>query len=130
VLDWPAADSLTREQIAAFHIVGQPLTAVDKLSGGNQQRALLALLPAELTVLLLEHPTRGLDVSSAQWIWSNLLARRERGTALIFTSTDLDELLQYSDRIMVFSGGRVSAPVDAPTVTVQELGYLIGGRGL
>lgn len=81
-------------------------------------------------MLLLEHPTRGLDVSSAQWIWSNLLARRERGTALIFTSTDLDELLQYSDRIMVFSGGRVSAPVDAATVTVQELGYLIGGRGL
>jgi ABC-type uncharacterized transport system ATPase subunit len=130
MLDWPAAEGLTYQQIRAFNIVGEPLTAVDELSGGNQQRALLALLPADLSVLLLEHPTRGLDVSSAQWIWSNLLARRERGTALIFTSTDLDELLQYSDRIMVFSGGRVSAPVDAATVTVQELGYLIGGRGL
>ena len=103
---------------------------MDRLSGGNQQRALLSLLADDLKLLMLEHPTRGLDVSSAQWIWSNLLQRRECGTVILFTSTDLDELVEYSDRIVVFSGGRVSAPLEAGSVTVQELGYLIGGRGL
>ena len=130
MVDWKAARERTESQIAQYNIVGTPDTAVELLSGGNQQRALLALLPEALNVLLLEHPTRGLDVSSSQWVWAKLLARREQGTMLLFTSTDLDELVQYSDRIVVFSGGRVSAPVEADTVTVRELGYLIGGRGL
>lgn len=130
MVDWRLATQRANEQIAQFNIVGSAQTRVDKLSGGNQQRALLSLLADDLRLLMLEHPTRGLDVGSSQWIWSNLLARRECGTVLMFTSTDLDELVQYSDRILVFSGGKVSAPLDAASVTVQELGNLIGGRGL
>jgi ABC-type uncharacterized transport system ATPase subunit len=79
-------------------------------------------------VLLLEHPTRGLDIESAAYIWERLLARREQGTAILFTSTDLDELAQYSDRIVVFSGGVMSRPVDSHSITVDALGHLIGGR--
>jgi simple sugar transport system ATP-binding protein len=48
----------------------------------------------------------------------------------MFTSTDLDELVENSDRIAVFSGGRMSQPVSASSVTVEELGYLIGGGDL
>ncbi len=130
MIDWEAATRRTESQIAQFNIVGTPATRVEELSGGNQQRALLALLPDALKLLMLEHPTRGLDVSSSRWIWANLLERCAQGTVLVFTSTDLDELVQYSDHIIVFSGGKLSAPVDAATVTVQELGNLIGGRGL
>ncbi|MBN1401542.1 MAG: ATP-binding cassette domain-containing protein [Anaerolineae bacterium] len=128
LIDWEEAERETLGAIREFNIVGRPGTPVRALSGGNQQRALLALLPKEVRLLLLEHPTRGLDVDSARWVWSRLLERRRQGTAILFTSTDLDELVEYSDRIVVFSGGVMSQPVDASRVTREELGYLIGGR--
>jgi simple sugar transport system ATP-binding protein len=103
---------------------------VQELSGGNQQRALLALLPAQVSVLLMEHPTRGLDVESAEEIWARLLDRRRHGTAIVFSSSDLDELLVRSDRILVFSGGRMAGPVDARATTADRLGELIGGTGM
>jgi ABC-type uncharacterized transport system ATPase subunit len=128
LVNWAAAERDTLEAIREFNIIGRPDTPVRALSGGNQQRALLALLPKEVRLLLLEHPTRGLDLDSARWVWSRLLERRRGGTAILFTSTDLDELVEYSDRIVVFSGGVMSEPVDASRVTREELGYLIGGR--
>ncbi len=125
---WQEAEMRAAEMIRAFNIIGRPETMVQDLSGGNQQRTLLALLPETLKLLILEHPTRGLDIESTHWIWSKLLRRREQGTAILFTSTDLDELVENSDRILVFSGGAVSAPVDASQICCEELGYLIGGR--
>lgn len=130
MVPWDEADALAGERIDKYHIVGRPESLVQELSGGNQQRAVLSLLPADLRVLLLEHPTRGLDIESAAYIWELLLARREQGAAILFTSTDLDELAQYADRIVVFSGGVMSRPVDARSITVDALGHLIGGREL
>jgi simple sugar transport system ATP-binding protein len=109
-------------------VVGQPETSVQALSGGNQQRLLLALLPLGLRVLLMERPTRGLDIESARWVWQQLLARREEGTAIIFTSADLDELRERSDRIAVFYGGHMMSPLDTSQTTVEQLGYLIAGK--
>jgi simple sugar transport system ATP-binding protein len=117
-------------RIEQFHIRGTPDTDVQALSGGNQQRALLALLPERVTLLLMEHPTRGLDLESAEDIWGRLLDRRAHGTAVMFSSSDLDELLERSDRILVFSGGRVAGPIDARGTTVEQLGELIGGKGV
>jgi len=127
-LDWKAARQQALERIRHFNIVGEPETVVEALSGGNQQRALLALLPPGLRLLLMEHPTRGLDVGSADWVWQQLLARREEGTAILFISADLDELLERSDRVVVFFGGRMSAPLPAARTTAEELGYLIAGK--
>jgi len=127
-VDWAAEQERAAQHIAQFRIVGQPETPVEALSGGNQQRTQLALLPPNLRLLLMEHPTRGLDVESADWIWQQLLARREEGTAIVFISADLDELLERSDRIAVFFGGRLSAIVDARCTTVEQLGYLIAGK--
>jgi simple sugar transport system ATP-binding protein len=125
---WKEAEAHAQQMISDFNIIGRTETMVDDLSGGNQQRTILALLRQELRVLILEHPTRGLDIESTRWIWGKLLQRRERGAAILFTSTDLDELVEYSDRIVVFSGGAMSAPVDAATVTAGELGFMIGGK--
>ncbi len=86
---------------------------MESLSGGNQQRALLALVKPGAKLMLLEHPTRGLDVESVIYLWSKLKERCGQGEAIIFTSSDLDELLRYSDRILVFFAGRVSGPLDA-----------------
>ncbi|OFW56560.1 MAG: hypothetical protein A2133_08595 [Actinobacteria bacterium RBG_16_64_13] len=118
---------LARERIVEFNIKGAPGDRVESLSGGNQQRALLALVKPGSRLMLFEHPTRGLDVESVIYLWSRLKERCQQGEAVIFTSSDLDELLRYSDRILVFFAGRISGPLDAATTTVDELGQLIGG---
>jgi len=79
--------------------------------------------------VLVEHPTRGLDIESVIYIWGKLKERCRQGTSILFISSDLDEILQYSDRILVFFNGRVSQPLDANTTTVAKLGEMIGGRG-
>jgi simple sugar transport system ATP-binding protein len=128
LVDWRRADATARSRIAEYAIKGRPDSPAESLSGGNQQRLLLAMLPDRLRVLLMEHPTRGLDIESADWVWTRLLARREQGTAIVFASADLDELLRYSDRILVFYSGRLFAEVDARTTDAERLGHLIGGR--
>ncbi|MBN1535331.1 MAG: ATP-binding cassette domain-containing protein [Anaerolineales bacterium] len=119
----------TKERITSFNIRGTPLSPVEALSGGNQQRALLALLNSPLSLILLEHPTRGLDIESVIYIWGKLKERCRQGTAIIFVSADLEEILQYSDRVLVFFSGRVSPPLDASATSVEQLGQLIGGKG-
>jgi general nucleoside transport system ATP-binding protein len=128
VIDWRAANLAAEGRIDRFSIRGAPTTTADALSGGNQQRLLLALMPPDVRVLLMEHPTRGLDIESADWVWTQLLERKAQGTAFVFASADLDELLRYSDRILVFFAGRVLKVLDARTTTGEELGRLIGGK--
>lgn len=128
-LDLAYGQALTNERISDFNIKGTPESTVEALSGGNQQRTLLALMKTPLSLLLLEHPTRGLDIESTIYIWRKLKERCEQGTAIIFISSDLEEILQYSDRILVFFNGKVSPPLDANHSSVDELGQLIGGKG-
>jgi simple sugar transport system ATP-binding protein len=128
MVDWADAQKEAESRITMYQIVGGPGSPADALSGGNQQRLLFALLKSPLKLLLLEHPTRGLDVRSANWIWEQLNLRREQGTAILFMSADLDEIIERSDRIAVFSAGVMSRVVDAEETTVDELGHLIGGQ--
>lgn len=128
-LDLAYGYTMAEERIADFNIKGTPSSTVESLSGGNQQRALLALLKTPLSLLLLEHPTRGLDIESSIYIWGKLKERCAEGTAIIFISSDLEEILQYSDRILVFFSGRVSPPLDASIIQTEQLGQLIGGKG-
>ena len=86
------------------------------------------MLQPRLKLLLMEHPTRGLDLESAAWIWEQLLDRRRDGTAIMFASADIDELLAYCDRIVVLFAGEVMAVLDAATASVEQIGFLIGGR--
>ncbi|HET6595418.1 MAG TPA: ATP-binding cassette domain-containing protein [Anaerolineales bacterium] len=120
---------LAKERIKSFNIKGTPLSPVESLSGGNQQRALLSLLRDPLSLILVEHPTRGLDIESVIYIWGKLKERCRKGTSILFISSDLEEILQYSDRVLVFFSGKVSQPLDASTTTVEQLGELIGGKG-
>lgn len=126
-IDWSDARRLTETQIQHYKVRGRPSDTIERLSGGNQQRVLMALLPEKPVLLALEQPTRGLDVDSARWIWEQLLARRAGGTAILFTSPDLDELVAYSDRILVLYAGRVYEIPDASATSIDELGHLIGG---
>ncbi len=127
-VDWGKARGRAEEQVAHYTIKGTEASTAESLSGGNQQRLLLAMLPPQLSVLLMEHPTRGLDIESADWVWEQLLDRRAHGTSIVFASADLDELLRYSDRILVFFSGRVIGELNAADTSVDEIGLLIGGR--
>lgn len=124
-----AAIAAAEIAIATYDIKATPTTPIAALSGGNQQRTMLALLPDHCTGLLMEHPTRGLDVASARAVWQRLLARRQAGTAVVFASADLDELLEYSDALLVFFAGRVSRLFPRAELTDTRLAELIGGIG-
>jgi len=128
-VNWEKSKELAQKRIADFNIHGTPASTVESLSGGNQQRTLLALLRDPLNLLLLEHPTRGLDIESTIYIWSKLKERCKQGTSILFISSDLEEILQYSDRVIVFFSGRVTPPLDAVGLTSEALGQLIGGKG-
>ena len=128
-IDSNQAQLNAQEKINAYSIHGTPGSRVESLSGGNQQRAMLALLHPDLKLVLLDHPTRGLDIESTRWVWNHLLERRRYGTSIIFASADLEEILEHSDRILVFSGGRIARVLNAKETSVLQLGEMIGGKG-
>lgn len=128
LVKWKAAETDTEQRLRRFNVRGRPDSQVQQLSGGNQQRFLMAVMPSKLALLAVEQPTRGLDVDSARWVWTQILARREEGTAVLFSSPDLDEIIQYSDRVLVFFAGRFIELTDVSGVTIDGLGHLIGGQ--
>jgi len=116
------------KSIEKFIIKATPDSLVDSLSGGNQQRVLLSLLPDDPTVLLLENPTRGLDHDSTLAVWEILLSRcRTSGTAVIFSSSELDEILQFADRILVFSNGELMMDRPCCDVNRNDIGLAVAG---
>lgn len=129
---WKAAGKadfrkLVQDRLTAFGLACFPENRWEDLSGGNLQRLMFALLPEDARILLLEHPSRGLDLRSARLIWDNLRLRLARGAGIIFASSDPDELLTCSRRILVFSRGCMTGPYDTETLTKTGLGRLIGG---
>ncbi len=78
-VDWTRAEREAAANIQANSIKGTPDSTAESLSGGNQQRLLLAMIPDDVRLLLMEHPTRGLDIESAEWVWEQILDRRAAG---------------------------------------------------
>jgi general nucleoside transport system ATP-binding protein len=102
------------------------------LSGGNQQKAVVAReFDRDLLLLILDQPTRGLDVGSIEFIHRQVIAKRDAGTAVLLVSAELDEVLELSDRIGVMYGGKIVAVLDGPTADKNEVGLLMatGGTG-
>jgi simple sugar transport system ATP-binding protein len=128
-IDWSGAEQGAAQRVDRYSIKGRAETCCEELSGGNQQRLMFALLPEGIDLLLMEHPTRGLDLGSARWVWGTLLERQRRGTAIVFASSDMDELLLHADRIAVFYAGEIIDVVDAATVGADRLGGLMAGMG-
>jgi simple sugar transport system ATP-binding protein len=123
-----AAALSPEDAIRRFSIQAQPSTPARTLSGGNQQRLLLSLIPARLRLLLLEHPTRGLDLGATRQIWQHLLERSRQGTAILFSSADLDEIFAYSHRVLVFYNRRLVADLPARATNIEVVGRLMAGQ--
>ncbi len=128
VVRWQDAFQAAEQQIDNFRIKGQPVSAVEELSGGNQQRLLLSFLPVDPVLLLLENPTRGLDIESVNWVWQHLHTYCGKKTSIVFSSPELDEILMVADRVFVFFDGRIIKEVEASKTDVQELGRAIAGK--
>jgi len=102
-------------------------TPVQSLSGGNQQRVIVARELAERPrVLVTVNPTRGLDVHAARAVADALVAVAEGGCAIVLISTDLDEVLELADRLSVLARGRLSEPLEPP-IDAERLGLLMAG---
>lgn len=129
IINRQAARRAAQDAIIDYNIKAMPSTPLLALSGGNQQRAMLSLLPDPCTGLLFDQPTRGLDVVSARGVWQRLLKRRAAGTTTVFASADFDELLTYSDSLLVFFAGRISPPIPRNQLDTTRLAELIGGVG-
>lgn len=98
------------------------------LSGGNQQKFVVGReLDREPDLLIAVHPSRGLDIGATKYIQSRIVEERDKGTAVLLVSTELDELLELSDRILVMYGGKVMGIVDQKSATRENLGKLMAG---
>src|SRR5207245_5536885 len=100
------------------------------LSGGNQQKLVVAReLSRDLKLLVLDQPTRGLDVGSIEFIHRQAIAKRDAGTAILLVSAELDEILELSDRIAVMYRGRIVAVMGGRSATREEVGLPIATDG-
>jgi ABC-type sugar transport system ATPase subunit len=115
--------AVTRGCIARFSIkVADPTRAVRNLSGGNQQKVVLAKwLASEPAVLLLDEPTRGVDVGTKAELYQIIRDLSQTGIATILVSSDLPELLALSDRVLVLSGGRVVGELPAADASEERV---------
>jgi general nucleoside transport system ATP-binding protein len=104
--------------------------ATSKLSGGNQQKVVVAReFDRPLKLLVLDQPTRGLDVGSIEFIHRQIIAKRDAGTAVLLVSAELDEVMEISDRIAVMYRGRIVAEMDGRTADKSRVGLLMATGG-
>jgi simple sugar transport system ATP-binding protein len=102
-------------------------TAVGTLSGGNQQKVILAReVGRKVRLLLASQPTRGLDVGSIEFVHRRIVEERDSGSAVIIVSSELDEIYALADRIAVMYEGQITG-FRSPSVSVTELGLLMAG---
>jgi ABC-type uncharacterized transport system ATPase subunit len=115
-------------RISEFDIRTQSIEAtVSSLSGGNQQKVVLAReLSRSLALLVASQPTRGLDVGAIEFVHKRLLEERDRGTAVVIVSTELDEVIALADRIAVIYRGRIVGIVP-PDTSREVLGLMMAG---
>jgi simple sugar transport system ATP-binding protein len=115
-------------RIAEFDIRTQSIeTTVSSLSGGNQQKVVLAReLSRPLALLVASQPTRGLDVGAIEFVHKRLVEERDRGTAVVIVSTELDEVVALADRIAVMYRGRIVGIVP-PDTSREVLGLMMAG---
>ncbi|MEA2756733.1 MAG: ral nucleoside transport system ATP-binding protein [Aliidongia sp.] len=119
----------TRRLIAEFEIrPADPRLRSAAFSGGNQQKLIAAReMGRRPTVLLAGQPTRGVDIGAIELIHRRLRALRDAGTAILLVSSELDEILELSDRILVMVGGRIIGSLDRHAATRQRIGLMMAG---
>jgi simple sugar transport system ATP-binding protein len=105
-----------------------PKTMVRSMSGGNQQKAIVAReLDLDQNLVLAVQPTRGLDVGAIEYIHYQLLEQRDKGKGVLVISFELEEIMDISDRVLVMYEGEIVAELLPKETTVQEIGLYMAG---
>ena len=104
---------------------------VRNLSGGNQQKVVVAReLNAKPVLVIASQATRGLDLGAVESVHDTLLSERNRGAAVLFISTELQEVMSLSDRIIVLFRGEMMGDVDGDGAEVSTIGQMMLGHAL
>jgi simple sugar transport system ATP-binding protein len=125
------ARRLAAQLVEAYAVKTESLdTPAASLSGGNLQRLIVArALVQKPTLLVAFNPTRGLDLAAARAVYEGFDRARAEGMGVLLISTDLDEVIDASDRVAVLYRGYLSRPLDAP-VDASQLGLMMAGSFL
>jgi len=104
------------------------VTTVRSMSGGNQQKAIVAReLDRNTPLLIAVQPTRGLDVGAIEFIHKQIVKQRDNGSGILLISLELEEVMNLSDRILVMFKGEIVAELKPKETTVQEIGLYMSG---
>jgi ABC-type uncharacterized transport system ATPase subunit len=122
----------TEKAISEFNIKASgPDTHISTLSGGNQQKLVMAReLGLRPKLLLAAQPTRGLDVGATEYVHQRLVEARDEEMAILLVSTELEEILTLSDRIMVMYEGEIMGLIDSAEAERNTLGLMMAGTRL
>jgi simple sugar transport system ATP-binding protein len=129
LIDWTAVHAEMRALIQRFDIRARgPKDLVRSLSGGNIQKLVLAReFTAGGDMLLVDQPTRGVDIGAQEAIHDEIMRQRAEGRAILLISTQLDELIALADRILVMFDGRIMGEVDGNAVDEEAIGLMMAG---
>jgi simple sugar transport system ATP-binding protein len=131
LMDWSAAEEKSRAMVASYDIrTSDPAQAASTLSGGNQQKVIIAReLSRDITLAVAAQPTRGIDVGSIEYVHAQMVKERDAGVAMLVVSTELDEVMSLSDRVLVMYRGKIVADLDPRSVSHMDVGlYMAGSR--
>lgn len=123
IVNWRKIKLQTGKLFKELNVQPQsPYKNIQFLSGGNQQKAVLGkMLNVDCDLLILDEPTRGVDVGAREEIYKIMTALRDKGTAIIMVSSDLIELLSQSDRVLVMAEGKIMAEFDRENGTEEKI---------
>ena len=129
-LAFGAISKHARELVGKFDVRTAGVeTEIQNLSGGNQQKVVVAReLYRDPRVLLVNQPTRGIDIGATEFVLQQILAQRERGSTILLISTELEELFAISDRILVMYEGQIVGEVPPDRSRIEEIGLLMAGK--
>ena len=129
IIDGVALAAAASDMIDRFSIMCTgPAAPMWTLSGGNQQRVVLAReITADPTVLVAAQPTRGLDVGAIEYMTDQLRQVAGSGVGILLISSELDEILEMADRIVVIFGGQLTGEMVRSEATREKIGRLMGG---
>ena len=105
-----------------------PITMARSMSGGNQQKAIIAReIDKDPALLIAVQPTRGLDVGAIEYIHKQIVEQRNQGKAVLLVSLEMDEVLDVSDRILVMYEGEIVGELDPKKTNPEEIGLFMAG---
>ncbi len=128
-LRWPDVYKATVENVADFDVRTPSIfNLAQNLSGGNQQKLVVAReLSRDIKLIVAAQPTRGLDVGSIEYIHKRIIEARDKGVGVLIVSTELDEIMDLSDRILVMFRGRIVNEFEAGKAEIAKIGLAMAG---